>query len=68
MKTRQQLVDRLNELIDRYWDLAYAEGQEGRTHDTASCDAQRTRDEISRAISNLAGAEATTEITTGAEL
>lgn len=41
------------DLIDRYWDLAYAEGKEGRTHDTESGDAQRTRHDLDRAIASL---------------
>ncbi len=40
-------------LIDRYWDLAYAEGQEGRQFDTPSGDAQRARYDLDRAIAAL---------------
>ena len=47
---------RLNVLIDRYWDLAYAEGAEKRDHDTAAGDAGRTRHEINEAIEKLAKA------------
>lgn len=40
-------------LIDRYWDLAYAEGKEGRNHDTANGDAQECRHRIDMAIAAL---------------
>lgn len=40
----------LRGLIDEYWALAYAEGQEGRTHDTEAGDAQRVSMEIDKAI------------------
>ena len=43
----------LLELIDRYWDLAYAEGKEGRTHDTEAGDAQQCRHEIESRIATL---------------
>ena len=50
------LVDRADaerrvlELVDRYWDLAYQEGKEGRTHDTEEGSAQATRSELEEAI------------------
>lgn len=43
----------LREQIDRYWNLAYAEGVEGRTHDTKDGDAQKTSMEIDRLINEL---------------
>lgn len=36
----------LHDLIDHYWDLAYAEGKEGRSTDTSNGDAQDTRHAI----------------------
>lgn len=47
------VTNTLCELIDQYWDIAYAEGQEGRTHDTEAGDAQRVRSGINRAIAAL---------------
>lgn len=47
------IKSRLNALIDQYWDLAYAEGAEKRDHDTASGDAQKTRQEITELIDQL---------------
>lgn len=43
----------LRELIDQYWSLAYAEGREGRTHDTEAGDAQRVSLEIDSAIRDI---------------
>lgn len=43
----------LRELIDQYWSLAYAEGQERRDHDTEDGDAQRISMEIDIAIRSL---------------
>lgn len=34
---------KITELLDEYWDLAFAEGKEGRDHDTINGDAQRVR-------------------------
>lgn len=45
----------LNELIDAYWDCAYREGKDGRTHDTPSGDAQRIRSQIDAHLSAQAG-------------
>ena len=42
-----------SELIDAYWDCAYREGAEGRTHDTRNGDAQRIRSQIDLASTNL---------------
>jgi hypothetical protein len=39
-------VTKLMGMVDRYWDLAYAEGAEGRTHDTPTGDAAETRQVI----------------------
>lgn len=47
-------VDRLMELVAQYWDLAYAEGAEGRTHDTEDGAAQRVLSEIRAAAQALA--------------
>ena len=44
------MADELLPLIDRYWELAYAEGKEGRDHDTEAGDAQATRQAIEQAI------------------
>ena len=43
----------LLELIDQYWDLAHAEGLEGRMTDTEAGDAQRCRHEIESRIKAL---------------
>ena len=40
-------------LIDRYWDLAYTEGKEGRDHDTEEGDAALCRYEIEKRIREL---------------
>lgn len=48
--------DLLN-LIAQYWNLAYAEGKEGRTHDTEAGDAQRVWHEIKDAIAALEAAK-----------
>ena len=40
------------DLLDRYWDLAYAEGKEGRNHDTINGDAQEVRTKLSLAFIN----------------
>ena len=40
------MADKLEELLGEYWSLAYAEGVEGRTHDTKAGDAQRVLAEI----------------------
>lgn len=43
----------LRELIVRYWNLAYAEGKEGRDHDTPNGDAQRVWHEIDGYLTDL---------------
>jgi hypothetical protein len=45
----------LNTLLDRYWNLAHAEGAEGRQHDTARGDAHACRREIERLVGKLEG-------------
>lgn len=45
----------ISDLIDRYWDLAYAEGRENRQHDTKNGDAQDCRLEINDHIETLEG-------------
>lgn len=51
-----QAREALPELIDRYWSLAYAEGAEGRTHDTKDGAAQQTRGEIDAALRAISAA------------
>lgn len=51
---RDKEVRALQEHIDRYWELAYAEGREGRKHDTKDGDAMRCRHEIERSIRTIA--------------
>lgn len=51
-----QAREALPELIDRYWSLAYAEGAEGRTHDTEDGAAQQTRGEIDAALRAISAA------------
>lgn len=46
-------TEALRGLIDRYWALAYAEGKEGRDHDTESGDAQRVSCEIDALLAHL---------------
>lgn len=48
----------LEELIGRYWDLAYAEGKEGREHDTKDGAARQCWGEIQQAIGALSAAPA----------
>jgi hypothetical protein len=48
-------VRELRALIDKYWELAYAEGKEGRDHDTEDGAAQATSCAINEAIRALAG-------------
>lgn len=43
----------LKNLIGEYWCLAYAEGMDGRTHDTEAGDAQRVLHAIESAIDSL---------------
>jgi len=46
-------VSGLDALIDRYWELAYAEGKEGRDHDTEDGAAQQCRMEIDAGLAEL---------------
>ena len=46
-------TDRLRVLIDRYWDCAWAEGNQNRHHDTVDGLAQTTRSEIEKIIDRL---------------
>jgi len=41
------------ELVDRYWQLAYAEGRGNRQHDNEAGDAQQCRHEIDRRLKHL---------------
>lgn len=43
----------ISDLLDRYWQLAYAEGRENRQHDTENGDAQECRSAIDAAFSEL---------------
>ena len=43
----------LDELLGKYWDLAYAEGKEGREHDTPEGDASKALYEIKFAIAEV---------------
>lgn len=61
-------AQQLLELIDRYWALAYAEGKEGREHDTEDGAAQQTRSEIERIIRNAFGAPAAWKMPEAPEL
>ncbi len=40
----------INDLLDAYWDAAYQEGKEGRTHDTPDGKAQAIRSAIEAAL------------------
>lgn len=54
MDDTEKRARELRELIDQYWSLAYAEGVEGRTHDTEAGEAQRVSLEIDSAIRAIA--------------
>lgn len=54
MTTPQTRVDALMALVDRYWELAYAEGKEGRDHDTEAGEAQAVLSEIRSSARALA--------------
>lgn len=51
--SREQIAEDLEALIDKYWDLAYLEGNEGRTVDTPDGEANRTRVFIHQLIKQL---------------
>jgi len=53
--TKQEQVRALQELLDRYWDIAYQEGKEQRTQDTEAGDAQAVRGVLEQAFRQLAG-------------
>lgn len=46
-------IDRLRDLIGRYWEIAWAEGEEGRSHDTEEGDAQNCLSEIESILNRL---------------
>jgi hypothetical protein len=48
-----EISKHIGDLIDRYWQLAYAEGRENRQHDTEAGDAQECRRQIDDAIAAL---------------
>lgn len=52
----EQKARELHDLIDRYWDLAYIEGKEGRSSDTEDGKAQQLRLKIDMAINAIARA------------
>lgn len=54
MTTPQTPVDAMMALVDRYWELAYAEGKEGRDHDTEAGEAQAVLSEIRSSARALA--------------
>lgn len=55
-------IEKLRDLIDKYWDIAWNEGYENRRHDTAACDAQKCRSDIERILSDLQAARAGGEV------
>lgn len=58
-------VERLRALIATYWDLAYAEGVEGRTHDTCNADAAACWSEIDALLLQVAEQAESLEIVRG---
>lgn len=48
---------RLQDLMDNYWNIAFAEGRDGRDHDTEDGAAQRTRSEINAILKRIAGVQ-----------
>jgi len=50
--SRVQQVNRVRELIDQYWDIAYQEGLENRDYDKDGC-AQKTISEIEFLLQDL---------------
>lgn len=54
--TLQKAEAHLLNLIGEYWGLAYAEGAEGRNHDTEDGAAQRTHAAIAKAVNDLIAA------------
>jgi hypothetical protein len=53
--TKQKQIRGVQELLDCYWDLAFKEGIERRTHDTPAGDAQAVRSALEHAIRQMAG-------------
>jgi hypothetical protein len=53
MTDTSSMIANLQELLDRYWQLAYAEGRENRQHDTENGDAQECRSAISSSFADL---------------
>lgn len=58
--TLQKAEAHLLNLIGEYWALAYAEGEEGRNHDTEDGAAQRTHAAIAKAVKDLIAAASST--------
>lgn len=57
MAAKQPLVDRLEVALGAYWDAAYAEGRDGRTHDTEASSAQTALLQVRSAVATLVAAE-----------
>lgn len=53
MTDTSSMIANLQELLDRYWQLAYAEGRENRQHDTENGDAQECRSAISSSFADF---------------
>ncbi len=69
--TPKDPVDALMALVDRYWELAYAEGKEGRDHDTEAGEAQATLSAIrasARALAAVPAVEQLSELMRGLEI
>lgn len=49
------LIERLQDLIDRYWDIAWQEGRDDRDRDTVDAAAQKCRSEIEGILTGLGG-------------
>jgi len=47
----------LENALQRYWDAAYAEGQEGRNHDTEDGRAEQARRDVMLAVNSKVAAE-----------
>ena len=54
-------IARLQDLIDTYWNVAFAEGKEGRDYDTEDGAAQQCRHEINTILKRLAGVQPSDE-------
>ena len=53
--TQQTPEQRLEELLNQYWECAFAEGRENRTHDTEDGQAQRTLSELRQLFKTAQG-------------